>query len=154
MLGQEKRHPDKDKIKLLEGMQDQVKDMMKLLTEMFTFIKKTKGGACQLADEGAQYNKTNADHFDDLDQKYLHGTLHINIEKESLRKEVGVIDKANFNDINVDLLCQALSACYQMDIKPVHLKACRRISVKGTISITFHNTSWLHLYAVSHKNEI
>ena len=114
--------------------------MILLLTEMFSFLKKSKGGACQLADEGAQYNKTNADHFDDLDQKYLHGTLHINIEKESLRKEVGVIDKANFNDINVDLLCQALSACYQMDIKPVHLKACRRISVKGTISITFHNT--------------
>ena len=28
---------------------------------MFTFLKKSKGGACQLADEGAKYNWTNAE---------------------------------------------------------------------------------------------
>ena len=74
-------------------------------------------------------NRQNEDYRDDLDQRSLLGTVHINIVDEEIRKVVGIRDKTEFHDIDTAKLPAAISDRYKIELNPDYSKACRRISL-------------------------
>ena len=85
-------------------------------------VKEVCDNACKDTEEALSLAKINRDSVDDTDQRNLLGSIILNILDSKLKKEVGVDDERAFEEVNEDILVQALSERYKVDISTEDIK--------------------------------
>ena len=104
---------------------------------MQSLLLQAKTTSCEHSEDTINWVKHNSDHMDDLEQRSLVGNITINIHDNQLKAQVGVKEETDYNDINVRVLVEAISARYKDKIEPADIKSAKRVSRAGSIQISF-----------------
>ena len=125
---------------IFKSLIPQLKELSNVVGTLSKIVKDVCTNACKNTEEALSQTKINRDSVDDTDQRNMIGSLILNIPDSKLKKDLGVDDERAFEEINEDVLVQALSERYRVDISPKDLRYVKRISKSGSIRIQFDDT--------------
>ena len=104
-----------------------------------SLLAQAKAASCEHSEDTLQWARHNSDQLEDLEQRSLIGSITINIQDSKLKAAVGIKHDADYNDIDVKALADAISTRYKVHIGLDDIKSARRVSRAGSILLVFHD---------------
>ena len=108
---------------------------LKNVSKVIVSIKST---SCEHHDQLAKDVRVNRDLIDDQLQITFVERMVINIVDEDIRKEISVTEQADYGDIQVDKLAQAMASRYNVKLTSNDFYEARQINKKGHIQVGFN----------------
>ena len=101
---------------IFKSLIPQLKELSVAVGSLSKMVKDVCSNACKDTEEALSQTKINRDSVDDTDQRNMIGSLILNVPDTRLKKDLGVDDERAFEEVNEDVLVQALSDRYRVDI--------------------------------------
>ena len=111
-----------------------------MVASLTNLVKEISNSACRDTEEALRQAKINRDNVDDTDQRNLIGSLIINVPDADLKKDLGVNDERSYEEVNEEVLVEAIGNRYKVDLRTEDLSYVKRISKSGSIKVAFKDT--------------